>query len=559
MTEISAGEAILRSLKNNGIDFVFMNSGSDFAPIIEALASADASTIPEIVTAPHENVAVAMAHGYYLATGRMQAAAVHVNVGLANAVMGLLNAASDDVPIFMLSGRNPLTEGTRLGSRSTPIQYGQEMFDQTALVREAVKWDYELRYGENAADLVSRACAIARSEPTAPVYLSLPREPLAEMTKVPPVQPSQVHSASGSPDPDLIAETAALLSAAKNPLIICSRGDPQGVLGQELAAMAEENAFPIAEVFVTRNVMKSSHPNAVGGALGQLLPKADVVLVVDTSVAWIEKKAAPSPDATVIHLGPDPLFQRMPVRGYRTTHAVQCSATKGVRALRKALSGKSDSTRQAKITTQAASFADRNAAKAFDGSTGEANKAWVARCVSAILGDGTVVAERGGPRPLYELTRANQWFGNAQSGGLGWALPAALGVQLADRERLTVCVTGDGSYMFANPIAAHQVAAAQGLAVLTIVLNNGAWDAVRNSTVEMYPNGAAARANVVPTVPFLPTPDFAGVAEACGAYVERVLEAADLPAALDRAVEIIRRERRQVLLDVKLGPDDGEK
>ena len=102
MTEISAGEAILRSLKNNGIDYVFMNSGSDFAPIIEALASADASTIPEIVTAPHENVAVAMAHGYSLATGRMQAAAVHVNVGLANAVMGLLNAASDDVDELLL-------------------------------------------------------------------------------------------------------------------------------------------------------------------------------------------------------------------------------------------------------------------------------------------------------------------------------------------------------------------------------------------------------------------------------------------------------------------------
>ena len=72
--EISAGEAILRSLKANGFDYLFINSGSDFAPVIEALASAESDTIPEPVLAPHENLAVAMAHGFYLATGRMQAA-----------------------------------------------------------------------------------------------------------------------------------------------------------------------------------------------------------------------------------------------------------------------------------------------------------------------------------------------------------------------------------------------------------------------------------------------------------------------------------------------------
>lgn len=183
----------------------------------------------------------------------------------------------------------------------------------------------------------------------------------------------------------------------------------------------------------------------------------------------------------------------------------------------------------------------------------------MAKCVSDILGEGTVIAERGGPRPLYSLKRANQWFGNAQSGGLGWAMPAALGVQLADPDKLTVCVTGDGSYMFANPVACHQVAAAQQLPLLTLVLNNGAWDAVRNSTLDMYPDGAAAQANVMPTVAFLPTPDFAGVAAACGAYVETVEEAADLPAALQRALTVIQTQRRQVLLDVKIGQDDGEK
>ena len=104
--------------------------------------------LPEaLVVISHETAAVAMAHGYYLVTGRPQAVMVHVNVGLANAVMGLINAATDNIPMVMCSGRTPVTEQGHLGSRNLPIHWGQEMRDQGAMVREFVKWDYELRSG----------------------------------------------------------------------------------------------------------------------------------------------------------------------------------------------------------------------------------------------------------------------------------------------------------------------------------------------------------------------------------------------------------------------------
>ena len=557
-TGISGGEAILRSLKANGVDYLFINPGSDFAPIIEALAGAPSDDIPEPVTSAHENVVVTMAHGYYLATGKMQAAAVHVNVGLANAVMGMLNAHSDNVPIFMMSGRNPLTEGSRLGSRQTPIQYGQEMFDQTAMVREAVKWDYELRYAENAADLVSRGCAIARMEPQGSVYLSLPREPLCELTDMP-AEPSQVAPSRPQPDLNAIKQAADSLAAAKNPLIICSRGDTDGEVGAEIMAIAEENSIAICEVFVTRNLLANSHPNNVGGNIAAHLPDADVVLVVDASVAWIESKVSPADGAEVIHLGPDPLFTRVPVRGYRTTQAIQTNTLAGLKALRAALPGRVNAERQDQIRARHDKFFSRIADKAEAGKTGLANKAWVAKCVSEILGDGAVIAERGGPKPMFDTQKPNQWFGNTQAGGLGWALPAALGFQLADRDRLTVCVVGDGSYMFANPVACHQVAEAQRLPLLTVVLDNGGWDAVRNSTLSVYPDGAAAKANVVPTVPFTPAPDYAAIAKACGCHAETVEMAEDLPGALARALDAIQTEGRQALVNVKIGQDDGEK
>ncbi len=559
MTEmVSAGEAILRSLKSNGVEKLFINPGSDFAPIIEAYARTGGSGIPEAIAAAHENVVVTMAHGYYLATGKMAAAAVHVNVGLANAAMGLLNARSDDVPIFMISGRNPLTEGSRMGSRRTPIQYGQEMFDQTGIVREAVKWDYELRYAENAADLVSRGCSIAMTEPRGAVYMALPREPLCEETGMPGA-PCQVAPSTAHPDPKAIAEAAAKLAAARFPLVICSRGDLDGAVSSELMAMAEENSFAVSEVFVTRNVLPTHWKNGVGGNVAEHLPEADVVLVVDASVAWIEAKASPAPGAEVIHLGPDPLFARMPVRGYRTTRAIQCNAAQGIKALRAALPGRRNPERQAGIEARHARFRARMSSKIEECTGGLANKPLIASCISDVLGDGAVFAERGGPLPLYSVAGPNQWFGNTQAGGLGWGLPAALGYQLGNRGKLTVCVIGDGSYMFANPIACHQVAAAQQLPVLTVVLNNGSWDAVRISTLDIYPDGEAAKANHVPMVPFVPSPAYGEIAGAAGCCFETVGLAEDVPAALERALKVIRDERRQVLLDVKIGMDDGEK
>ena len=88
---------------------------------------------------------------------------VHVNVGTANALMGLLNAARDNVPIFFTSGRTPITEAGRVGARDLPIHWGQEMRDQAGMLREYVKWDYELRYGEQVEPIVDRALAIAMS------------------------------------------------------------------------------------------------------------------------------------------------------------------------------------------------------------------------------------------------------------------------------------------------------------------------------------------------------------------------------------------------------------
>ena len=171
VADLTAGGALLARLRALGVEYVFANAGTDFPPLIESLAEAGANgtAMPQALVIPHEHAAMGMAHGYYLATGRPQAVIAHTNVGLSNCVIGAINAAFEHVPVLMFSGRTPVTEQGRFGSRAIPIGWGQEMRDQTAMLRELVKWDYELRFPEQVPELIDRAMAIAQSSQVAAV------------------------------------------------------------------------------------------------------------------------------------------------------------------------------------------------------------------------------------------------------------------------------------------------------------------------------------------------------------------------------------------------------
>src|SRR6266545_3705624 len=173
--------AYLALLADRGVDYLFGNAGTDFAPLIEAYSQAAQTgvAVPRPMLATHENLAVAMAHGYGMVSRRIPAVMAHVSVGTANMICAAMNAARENVAILLTAGRSPLTETGALGARDGYIHWAQEMYDQAGMLREIVKWDYELRSGEQLATIVDRALAIAASEPRGPVYLTLPREVIA--------------------------------------------------------------------------------------------------------------------------------------------------------------------------------------------------------------------------------------------------------------------------------------------------------------------------------------------------------------------------------------------
>jgi acetolactate synthase-1/2/3 large subunit len=554
----SGAEAFLSQLKAGGIEYLFSNSGTDFPPIIEAFARTLTTQLPfpTPLLVSHEAVAMGMAHGFYLATGRPQAVMVHVNVGLANATMGIINAASDNIPVIVCSGRTPITERGKTGSRTTPIHWGQEMRDQAAMVREFVKWDYELRYGDQANDVVARAISLATSEPPGPVYLSLPREPLAEVFA--PDFPSRKSVAIqfGRPPNEAVERAAELLANAKSPLVISQRGTGSKDF-EPLSTFVDRYALPTCEFWATRNSLSTGHPMHIGRDPADWLRDADVVLVLDSMVPWIPDQVAPPASCKIIAIGSDPLFSRVPMRGYSFDVLLAGSPAEALTALDEALAAHKDldrariNDRRREVHARRDALRQQIRTRIDAGSGSPMSPAWVSHCISQAKDPSAILFTELACEPAaMTFEKPRTLFNVPPSGGLGWALPAALGAQLADPASEVIACVGDGSYIFSNPVACHHMASAHRLPVLTIVFNNGIWNAVRRATVGMYPNGAAAQANTMPLTSLEPSPDYCGIARAHGAHAERVERGDELPGALKRALEHVRTSRRQALLEV---------
>jgi acetolactate synthase-1/2/3 large subunit len=326
----SVAEAYLALLAERGVEYLFANAGTDFAPLVEAFAKAARTgmPVPQPVLATHENLAFSMAHGYAMVTRRVPAVMVHVSVGTANGICGALNAARDNIPILFTAGRSPLTESGLPGARDVYIHWAQEMFDQAGMLREAVKWDYELRNGQQLETVIDRALSIATTSPGGPVYLSLPREVLAAPLPGFSYDSPARRAAAAPPGPDkgAIEEAARLLVAAENPLVVTASAGRDPAAVEALADFAQRFAIPVVQHRPRHLCLPADHPCHLGYDAGPHLDGADAILVLECDVPWIPSLDAPRPECRVIHLGVDPLFSRYPIRGFPCDLAVTGAA-----------------------------------------------------------------------------------------------------------------------------------------------------------------------------------------------------------------------------------------
>ncbi len=558
----TVGQALLEILRERGVDCLI---GNAFTSIIDAFAKfeAEGKSTPRPMMVPHEQAAIAMAHGYYAATGRPQVAIVYSTPGTANAAGAIINASRARIPMIVLAARSGLTDdGSQPGARDIHVQWAQESFDQAGMLREYLKWDYELRHPGQLEAVVDRALELALDEPRGPVYLSLPRDviarPLQEITIT---SPSRRQVAGRAfPDPADIEAAAEILARARRPLVIASEAGQDSRAVAALVKLAEAGAMQVLEASPTQVNFPAAHHGHAGYVFGsQLHPdidKADAILVLECDVPWFPARLS-LPDRTrVVHIATDPHFARYPNRNFRCDVAIAADPTVALNSLAKAVrrrAGKDD------VRLRRQRLAKRYAARraAWDKAAGAESKRlpigfqWASRCVGELQGPDTIVVNeypldlRHAPPP-----KAGSYLGASHFGGLGWGFGAALGAKLGAPDKTVIATLGDGSYIFSVPTACHQVARASDLPILTIIFNNGAWDEVSNSTRNVHPDGWAVTTDNFPMVGMGQSPRFEEIVRAFDGHGERVEDPNELPAALKRALEVVRREGRQALVNI---------
>lgn len=565
----TVAQAYVSLLADRGVEYLFGNGGTDFASLLDAFAWAKAYNQPSVtpVTVPHEMVAVSMAHGYFLATGKPQVVMTHVTVGTANALAGIINAARDNIPIIFTAGRTPLTESGLFGSRDTFIHWAQESYDQAAMVREYVKWDYELRNPEQLETVLDRAISIAMSPPRGPVYLSLPREVFAAKIDAPFTFSSPMRQsppAENLPDHTCIEDAARLLAAARSPLVITTGVGRSPTAVTSLIQLADTCGLPVV-VHKSRYMnFPTGHPLHLGfdphpffrvdSALYET--GADVVLVVDSDVPWYPARGRPKDDAHVIQMAEDPLYSRYPIRGFPCDVPLAGDPAQSLPLLLQAIEGRLDArmveSRTSKLQAiREAQRAKWKAAIAEGEMAPEITMEWATHCISEVMDENTVVInEYDMVYEQMEFSLPGTNFEQSPAGGLGWALGAALGVKLGVNERTVISIVGDGNYMFCVPTSAHWVGNAYQLPTLTLIFNNRSWNAVRKANLSMYKDGLAERTRHFALSDLAPSPRFELVVEACGGYGRTVSDPRLLKDEIRKALDVVRGEGRQAVLDV---------
>jgi acetolactate synthase-1/2/3 large subunit len=551
----TAARRLLEEAARLGVDYIFTNLGSDHPAFIEAFADIDSSggAMPRIIVCPHEMTALSAAHGYAMLKRKPQMVLVHVDVGTQNLGCSIHNAARGRVPAIIVAGLSPVsTSGERAGSRTEFIHYTQDSTRQHEIGGQFMKWSYEVRAPEMVDQVLLRGIQIASTVPQGPVYLTGAREFWDEPSPAP-QQPLAhwVPAQSAGLSAEAARELSDALRAARKPLVITSYLGREPAAVQKLAELSTRIGFAVCEVNPQYVNFPGDHPNHVGYRRNTLVDEADLILMLDVDVPWIVAKATPRADARLFHLDCDSLkagmgFWHFPAE--RTWQADSAAALDQLLALPGAGDDGLRAERQAWITDARRRLAPPDMPVPANGAI---NIQQLSEAIAELVNERTVVVfeEPTATERLLQtlrMRRPGSYFANGGS-GLGWSINAAIGVKLAQPDAEVITVVGDGSYVFGVPSSTYWVTETYGTPQLTIVFNNGGWNAPKVSTLLVHPEGTAKR-NDKYWITVGARTRFADIAAAAGgAAAFRVEQASELKETLAQALAVVRGGRSAVV------------
>jgi benzoylformate decarboxylase len=551
MAFVSGKEAFLALLRQEGVRYIFGNPGTTELPLMDALA---VESGVRYVLGLQEAAVIAMADGYAQASGELAAVNVHVAPGLGNALGMLYDAQKAGAPLLVTAGQHD--QGFNF---TEPILWA----DLPPIARPFVKWSAEVRQLADLPRAVHRAAKTALAPPTGPVFLSLPADVLKAEGELDLGAPTRVASGFRG-DRAAIEAAADLLAAAERPVIMAGDGVARGGGHAELVRVAELLGAPVyAEAVPNTASFPASHPLFRGTlvrqatAIRQALTEADLLFSAGADLLTMSLPSDVDPvpeDLAIVHLDTDPweLGKNYPARV-----AILGEPRVTLPELAEAIEARLTPERRRRAAerleeTRAATARHRAELKAR--AQAEAHRtpitplALMHAVAEALPPEAVVVDETissgAGLRTFLRSDDPKSFFG-LRGGGIGWGLPAAIGVKLALPERPVVALVGDGSAMYT--IQALWTAAHQRLSVVFVILNNGAYRILKQR-VHALKGLAAQHDRYVGMDLTDPRVDFPALAGSLGVAAERIEKTSEVGPALARGLA----RGGPVLLDIAL-------
>ena len=541
MPFLSGKQAFLEILKQEGVELMFGNPGTTELPLMDGLAREPGI---RYVLALQEAVAIAMADGYAQASGKLAAVNVHISPGLGNAMGMLYDAHKSGAPMLLTAGQHD-----QAMNLTEPILWS----DLPPVARPYVKWAYEITRIEDLPRAVHRAAKTAFAHPSGPVFISLPVDVLNAERELDLLAPTRVAPRIRG-DRAAVEAAADLLVRAKRPILISGDAVAHGDALAEMAEVAELLGAPVyAECVPSTCSFPFTHPlyqgqfPRLGPPIRALLMKHDLLFSVggDLFTLSLPPDVEPMPEGMpIIHLDVDPweIGKNYPaqVAILGDPKATLPDLAEALRRRMTAEARKDAQTRMEDVRRAQAATVQRlrSQAAAEAGRTPITPLALVAAVADTVPDDGIVVDESisssGGLRDLLRARDPKGFFG-LRGGGIGWGLPAALGIKLAQPGRPVVALVGDGSAMYT--IQAFWTAAHEGIPVVYVIFNNASYRILKQRTLAL--KGFAAQDDRYVGMDLVnPALDYVGLAKAQGVPGEMVEKAADVGPAIRRGLAL---------------------
>jgi acetolactate synthase-1/2/3 large subunit len=427
------------------------------------------------------------------------------------------------------------------------------------MVREFVKWDYELKSASQLEAVVDRALTIAMTHPRGPVYLTLPREILASPFDGAVLESQPRYDLpTFQPDPEKIEEAAGLLVKAKFPLIITSAVGRSAEAVRALVHLAEIGAIAVVSFNPEYWNFPVGHLCHQGYLHNGLLTEADVILVIECDVPWYPNTVKPKHSAYIIQAGIDPFYSNYPIRSFPSDITIQGDPAVILSQLAGALMRhprRDERDIEARLT-KLKMMHDAMLEKWRGVTNKMANDSpldfnWISYQLNQNLPEDAVLINEYDMRlPQLTSERLLQYYGPRHASYLGWGLGAALGIKLGLPERPVIATVGDGAYLFSVPSSCHFISNAQSLPILVIIFNNQCWDTVKLATQTVHPDGWAARTGHYPLSELSPPGEYEKICEAFGGYGEKVESSEQVGPAIKRGLAAVMKEGRQAVLNM---------